>query len=226
MENFYAITINTLGDLWAKFLLVVPNIIVAIVVFLIGLLVAVLVAKIVEKLFKFLLIDKAFEGIGFDKIVGKTGLKLNSGKFLGEIIKWLIIIVFLIAAADILNLQGVSEFLGNVVLYIPNIIVAALILLVGTIFAHFAERLVIRSLKAAQYESYVFIAGIAKWAIFIFAILAALVQLRVAPEMMQILFTGIIAMLTIAGGLAFGLGGQDTAHEILEKLKKDFKKGK
>jgi len=224
MDNFYTITISTLGDLWSKFLLVVPNVLLAIVVFLIGLFIASLIAKLIERIFKALFIDRLLEKMGLAKATEKAGLKLNSGKFVGEIIKWLIILVFLVAVADMLNLNGLSEFLNSIVLYIPNIVIAVLIVFAATVFAYFVERLITRSLKAASYDHYGFVAGMAKWAIFIFAILAALVQLRVAPEMIQVLFTGIIAMIAIAGGLAFGLGGQDVAKDILDKIKKDFKK--
>lgn len=222
--DFYTITVSTLGDLWARFLLVAPNILLAILVFLIGLLIATLVARLIERLFRALLIDKLLNKLSLDKTVSKTGLKLNSGKFVGEIVRWLVILVFLVAVADMLNLAGISEFLNRIILYIPNIIVAVIILIIATILAYFVERLILRSLQAAKYEGYAFVAGIAKWAILVFALLAALIQLRVAPEIIQVLFTGMVAMFTIAGGLAFGLGGQDFAKDLLEKLRKDFKK--
>ena len=224
MGNFYTITVSTLGELWSKFLLVVPNVVLAVIVFIIGLLIAAFAAKLIRRVFKILLIDKLLGKIGLGRATDKAGLKLNSGKFIGEIVRWFIVLVFLIAVADMLNLVGLSEFLNNIVLYTPNIFAAVLIVFVATVFAYFVERLIMRSLKAAKYEHYGFVAGIAKWAIFIFAILAALVQLRVAPEMIQVFFTGIVAMITIAGGLAFGLGGQDFAKDVLDKIKKDFKR--
>jgi small-conductance mechanosensitive channel len=226
MGDFYIITINTLLNLWQKFLAVAPKIVVAIVVFLIGLLIAAILARLIRRIFEALLVDKFLGKFGLTKATNKAGLKLNSGKFLGELIRWLVIIVFLMALADMLNLTGLSEFLGSVVLYIPNIVIAVLILFSGTVFAYFIERLVSRSLKVAGYDHYSFISGIAKWSIIIFAILAALSQLGVAQEMVEILFTGIVAMITIAGGLALGLGGQDVAKDILEKVKKDFQERK
>lgn len=222
--NFYQITLGGLQDIWERFLLILPNIIGAIIVFLIGVLIAVILGKAVEKLFKVLVIDKFLSKLGAEKAAKKAGLSFNSGKLVGGIIRWFIIIVFLWAAVDILNLAGVSEFLKSIVLYLPNIVAAVLILIAGAIIAYFVERAVTTSLKAASKDDYIFVSGVAKWAVLIFAILAALNQLGIAPEIIQTLFMGIVVMIAIAGGLAFGLGGKDLAHEILEKLKKDFKK--
>jgi len=226
MENFYTITIETLGNLWAEFLLVVPSVLLAIIVFLVGLAIAVLVARLIERVFKFLLIDRLLGKLGLEGGLKKFGFKLNSGKLIGGIVKWFVIIVFLVAVADMLNLEGVSEFLTRIVFYIPNIVAAVVIIFAATILAYFVERVIVRSIKAAGYGEHGFVAGIAKWSILIFAVLAALTQLGVVPDMIKILFTGLITMLAIAGGLAFGLGGQDLAGEILDKVKKDFRKRK
>ena len=222
--NFYQVTLSSLQDIWEKFLLALPNIIAAIIVFLIGILVAVILERAVEKIFKVLVIDKTLSKLGIEKAAKKAGVRVNSGRLVGGLVKWFIIIVFLWAAVDILNLAGVSEFLKGIALYIPNIVAAVLILIAGAIIAYFVERTVTTSLRAASKEHYVFVSGVAKWAVLIFAILAALNQLGIAPEIIQTLFMGIVVMLAIAGGLAFGLGGKDLAHEILEKVKRDFKK--
>ncbi|MEA2113739.1 MAG: hypothetical protein U9P63_03760, partial [Patescibacteria group bacterium] len=150
-----------------------------------------------------------------------ANLKLDSGKFIGELVRWFFIVVFMMAATDILGLSQVTDFLKQVILYIPQLMVAVLILLAAILIANFLEKLVKASVEAAGLKSANFLASVTKWAILIFAILAALLQLGVVPALIQTIFTGIVAALVISAGLAFGLGGKEMAVQILSKLKKD-----
>src|SRR3989344_3389961 len=104
-----------------------PRLIAAIIVFLVGWLVAILIAKLVYHIVRVIQIDRALEGVGFKKVWERSGFKLNTPLFFGELVKWVFIIVFLLSAANILGLTEVSQFLNTVVLYIPNVIVAAII---------------------------------------------------------------------------------------------------
>ena len=116
-----------------------------------------------------------------------------------------------------------NTFLRDVVLlYLPNVIVAALMLLAAALVADALQKIVLSSAKAASLGSASFLGGVTKWAIWVFAILAALYQLGVAGPFVQTLFTGFIAMLSIAGGLAFGLGGKEAAARFVEKLRGDI----
>ena len=99
---------------------------------------------------------------------------------------------------------------------------AALILAVGAIVAHTISGIVAGGARAASVPSAKFAGGVAKWAVWIFAILAALSQLGIAGAFAQTLFTGLVAMLALAGGLAFGLGGKESAARYLESLRKDI----
>ena len=130
-----------------------------------------------------------------------------------------------LAAADILRLAQISEFLRSVLSYFPNVIVAVVIVTIGVLVGNFVHKLVLGAGRAAKLPSVPAIATFARWAIVIFAALAALVQLQVAGALIQILFTGIIAMLAIAGGLAFGLGGKEHAKEILDQVKRSTMPG-
>jgi len=104
------------------------------------------------------------------------------------------------------------------------VIVAVLILFVAALVAEAAERLIAGSARAASIQTAGFIGKIARYAIWIFALLAALDQLNVAPAFMQTLFTGIVIAVALAVGLAFGLGGQKTAERYLERLSDEMKK--
>jgi small-conductance mechanosensitive channel len=206
-------------DLWMGVVSFVPNLVVAIIIFLAGWFLAAFLGKVIAQAIKAVKLDKALQATGLEKTLENAGFKLDSGAFLGGLVKWFVIIVVLVATLQVLGLTQVNEFLSGVVLsYLPNVIVAALILIVATILADAVQKIVSGSAKAAGVTSSGFLGAVAKWAIWIFAILAALYQLGVAGVFAQTLFTGIIAMLVIAGGLSFGLGGKEMAAKALDKM--------
>ena len=200
----------------------VPTLIVAILVILLGWIVAVALAKVVEQVVKSIKLDKVLTSAGLDTVVAKTGFKLDSGAFLGSLVKWFTVVVFLITTFDILGLTQVNNFLsGVVVAYIPQVIAAVLILLIAVVIADALQRTVVASARAADLSAANFLGSITKWSIWIFAVLAALVQLGIGSIFIQTLFTGVVVALSIAFGLAFGLGGRDAAAQAIEKMKKE-----
>jgi len=221
VQTWTEIVTASLQTLWSGFIGFLPNLLGAIIVFIIGWLIASVLGKLTIQIIRLLRIDNILEKIGFKKSIERANLKLDSGKFLGEIVKWFFIIVFLMAATDILNMSQVTEFLRQILLYIPHLIVAILILLAAVLIANFLQKLVKASVEAAGLKSANFLATVTKWAILVFAILAALLQLGIVPSLIQTIFTGVVAALVISTGLAFGLGGRDLATQILNKIKKD-----
>lgn len=221
VQTWAEVVTSSLQTLWSGFINFLPNLLGAVIVFIIGWLIAVVLGKLAAQIIRALRIDQILEKMGFKKSLEKANLKLNSGKFIGELVKWFFIIVFLMAATDILNLPQVTEFLKRILFYIPHLIVAVLILLAAVLIANFLQKLVKASVEAAGLKSANFLSAITKWAILIFAVLAALLQLGIIPSLIQTIFTGLIAALAISIGLAFGLGGKDLAAQILSKLRKD-----
>ena len=197
----------------------VPNLVVAIIIFIVGWLIGVGVGRVVEQIVDALRVDQALKATGLEKTLSRAGFGLSSGKFLGALVKWFFIIVFLVASLDVLHLTTVNLFLSDVVLgYLPQVIVAVLILLVAAVIADSVRRLVEGSAKAAQLHAAGFLGKVAQYAIWIFAILAALAQLNVATGFVQTLFTGVVIAVSLALGLAFGLGGQKAAECYIDKL--------
>ncbi|HLC89408.1 MAG TPA: hypothetical protein VJG65_00430 [Patescibacteria group bacterium] len=211
---------QTFREIWFKFVDLVPSILGAIIVFIVGLFIAEGLGRLVANLLKKVYLDKAVEATGLKKILDKIGFRLEISKALGLLVTWFLYAVVLVGAADILGLGQISEFLTQVVLYIPNVIIAVVILIVGIIVSNFVQTLVTETALATKIEAADFLANVAKWAILIFTVMAALIQLRVATELIQILFTGLVLMIALAGGIAFGLGGKDRAEKIIDKLLK------
>lgn len=218
VENWGEVFTQSLQGIWFGIASFVPTLVIAIIIFAIGWVLAALIEKLVEGLFKTFKVDAALKSAGFEDVVDRSGYKLNSGKFVGSLVKWFVIVVFLIASFDILGLSQVNSFLKDVVLsYLPQVIVAVLVLMVAVMIADAVQKIVIASARAAHVKSASLLGAIAKWAIWIFAILTALFHLGIAPGLIQTLFMGIVVAAALAVGLSFGLGGKEVAAKMLEK---------
>jgi len=221
--NWGDVLVASFQDLWIGVIGFLPKFIVAIVIFIIGWIIAVALGKLISQFVRILKVDKLFQVLGAEGPLSRAGFRLDTGAFLGGLVRWFLIVVFLVASLDVLELSQVNIFLREVVLgYLPNVIVAAFILVVAAFVADFMHKIVVGSAKAAGVPSTHLLGGIAKWAIWIFAILAALYQLGIAGVFAQTLFTGFVAMLAIAGGVAFGVGGKDAAARYIERLRRDI----
>jgi hypothetical protein len=216
-----AITTSLIG-LWERFVNFLPSLVGAVLVFVAGWIVAVALGKVVEHIVKMVKVDDVMEKAGTKARFEKAGVKLDVAKFLGGLVKWFLILVFLMAATDILQLKQVTTFLNSIVLYLPNVVVAAVILAVAFLVASFVYSVVKGSSRVAGIVSATLLATIAKWAIVIFGFLAALIQLGIAASLINTLFIGFVAMLALAGGLAFGLGGKEEAASILKKVRQEI----
>lgn len=223
IQTWANVLTGSFQNLWYGIVSYIPNIIVAVIIFVVGWLVGAALAKVVEQVLKSLKLDNALKNTGLNDVVERAGFSMNSGMFLGMLVKWFVIIGFLVASLDVLGLNQVNAFLKDVVLsYLPQVIVAVLFILVGAIVAEVAKDIVSGAARAAEVKSAGFAGSVAKWAIWIFAILAALDQLQVASGFIQTLFTGIVVAISLALGLAFGLGGQEAAARYIEKVKSDI----
>jgi small-conductance mechanosensitive channel len=202
----------------------IPNLIVAIVIVLIGWGIGWAICKAVESLFRTIKLDEALRKAGFENIVHRAGLRLNSGKFIGKIIEIFIVVAFLIAAFNVLGLTQVTAFLTQVVLgFLPQLIIAVLILLVGAVVGDALGRIVTASAKTANLSSANALGKVAKWSVWVFAILVALSQMGIAGSFIQTMFTGFVVALSLALGLSFGLGGQSAAADVINKVRDEVK---
>lgn len=206
-------------NLWLDFAGFLPNLVGALVVFVVGLLIASGLGFVVEKIFQVARLDAFLSRLGLNKYVERAGLNLRGAYFLGRLVYWFVVLAFLLAVSDILSLFALSDFLRSVLGYLPNVAVAVLIMLAAFVLANFAKKTVIVSVKGAKLHHSHFLGALSWWTIVVFGLLTALNQLRIAPDVLNSLVTGFVAMLALAGGLAFGLGGREYAAHLLSKLK-------
>lgn len=217
IENWGDVFARSLQGVWYGVASFVPNLVIALIIFAIGWVLAALIEKLVEAVFKSLKVDAALKSAGLEDVVKRAGHNLNSGLFVGSLVKWFVIVVFLIASFDVLGLTQVTSFLRDVVGYLPSVIIAVLILMVAVIIANAMQKIVVASARAAHVVNAELLGRITKWAIWIFAVLTALITLGIAPGLIQMILTAVFAGAALALGLAFGLGGKDAAQKILEK---------
>jgi len=223
LQNLSLVFSDSLLGLWYGFINFVPSLLLAIILFIIGWVVGSIVGKAIAQVISALKIDKLFESAGIEEVMDRMGMKLNIGKFFGAIVKWFIIIVFLMASLQIVGLTQVNDFLRTAVLYyLPKVVIAAIVLIIATVIADVMKKLVVASAKAAKITSANMLGSITNYAIWGFAFIIALSELGIASAFMQILFTGVVVMLAIAGGLAFGLGGKEAAARAIENISKDM----
>lgn len=201
----------------------IPGLFFAIVIFIIGWFIGILFGKFANQIIRTLRVDNALRGAGIEEVLRRGGFALDSGKFLGSLVEWFTIIVFLVASLDVLGLSEVNMFLQQEVLqYLPKVIIAVFVLLVSAVIAETMQRIVVGGAQAADVRHANFLGKVTRWSIWIFAIMMALFELGVAQAMIQMLFTGFVVAFALAVGLAFGLGGQDAAAKYLAHLTSEF----
>jgi hypothetical protein len=225
VSDWYSTTIEGLQNFWKSILAFFPNLIGAIIVFLIGWAISVGIGKLISTLLQKLRIDRLLQAKGLKEALEKAEIKVKPSEFIGAICKWILIIVFLMAAVDILGWTGFRDVLRGVINYLPNVLVAVLIFVVMVIVADIVEKLVIGVAGGMKVKYATFAGAISKWAIWVFGVLAILQQLKFQAanwifDLIKIAFLGFVVMLAIA----FGLGGKEIAAEILGDLRKKFKK--
>ena len=220
VQSWADVVATSLQSVWYGVIAFIPNVIGALIVFTIGLAAAASLGALVEKIFEALKFDTMLGKLGLQPYFERAGLRLHGARFLGQVVNWFLVIVFLLAASEILSKgNAFSGFLRDVIAYIPNIIVAAAVMLAAVVLGNFVRRVVVASVMGAKLHAAHFLGTLTWWAVVVFGLLTALVQLNVAPAIINSLLTGFIAMLALAGGLAFGLGGKEYATHLLGKLR-------
>ncbi len=222
LQSWTEVTVKSFQSLWEGFISFLPTLIGALIVFFVGWAVAIGLQKLFVQILRALRLDPALEKMGAGKFFEQAGIKMDFAGWIGAFVKWFLVFVFLMAATDILGLRDVSSFLRSVVSYIPNLVVAVIILSLTFWLANVLRRIVRASVAASNIKAASFISTVIYWVVLIFGIFATLVQLGIAFALLQTVITGLVAMLAIAGGLAFGLGGKEIAASLLNRLRKEI----
>ncbi|OGJ00274.1 hypothetical protein A3I90_00720, partial [Candidatus Nomurabacteria bacterium RIFCSPLOWO2_02_FULL_41_9] len=165
----------SLQDLWFGFVMFAPKLVVAVALFILGWFLGSVVARALEQVFMALKVDKLFTSIGADDFFRKAGMNLNTGHFVGQVVKWFVIIVFLLPSLNLVGLESIGFFLRDVVLgYLPKVVVAAFVLIIATFLAEALAKAVSASARTVNLSSANMLGAIAKYAVWVFAFIIAL----------------------------------------------------
>jgi len=200
-----------------------PQFFLSMLVFLIGFFVSKWVGNIVTRFLEKTRINQAAKRIGWEEALSKIDTKLNLPKIFGGAVTLFLIILFLVASTEILGLVQFSQALRDVLSYFPNIFVACLIFILAIFLTDFSQKIVVASLEKEKITYSRLVGRISQWAIWILAILAILYQLKIVPTLISTIFIGVVALIVITFGIAFGLGGKDLAAKILKELEEKIK---
>ncbi|MBU1015416.1 hypothetical protein KKI17_03225 [Patescibacteria group bacterium] len=225
---WYNVTLEGLLRLWQGFLGFIPALVGAFLILLVGWIISVGVGKLVADVLKRLRFNQIFERGTWKDALERAELQTDPAGFIGGIFKWVLMIVFLLAAVDVLGLEGFGAWLTNDVLgYLPNVLAAALIIVVAAIIADIAEKVVRAAVEGMQAGYGSLAGGVVKWFIWTFAIFSALLQLNIAVLPIRVLIETFVQAMgygaALAFAIAFGLGGKDVAAEVLQGLKRRFR---
>ncbi len=225
LSDWLDITIESLKGVWEGFIDFMPRLIGALILFIIGWIISVAIGKLIAEVLRKIKFNRIFEKGGWKSALEKAEIKVDASGFIGSIIKWVLMIVFLAASIEILGFVQLTRFLRDVLNYLPNVVVAAFIFVIAVIIADILEKVVRASVEGIKVGYGSVVGVIVKWSIWIFAILAILSQLKIEAagwivNLINIAFIGIVAMMAIA----FGLGGKEVAAEILQNVKNKFRR--
>jgi hypothetical protein len=201
----------------------VPKVIAAGVLVVIGMLFGAAVGKVVQQIVAIIKADEWLAKAGVARFVERAGYQLDAGEFFGWLAKIFFVIIFLMVAFEVLGLSEVNAFLNQVLAYIPRVVVAAIILLIASIAADLLGGVIAGTTKALGSHVAHLLGSVTRWSIWMFAGIMGLSELGIAPQYMYTLFAGLVAMLALAGGLAFGLGGKDAAAETIRGIREDIR---
>jgi len=224
--DFELALVSAFLGVWQSILIYIPLILVAVIVFVLGWIVARGLQEVVEKLVSWTKLDNVLSKTGLKVFLDRAGFRLHSGHFLGLFVKWFVILATLMTTADILRLDAVSLAVSSLLAYLPKVVAAAVILVLTILFANFLQRVVKGTIMGANLKAGSFVGAVVKWSVFIIGFLTALEQLRIETTVLSgtlgTVLLGLVFMVAIAGGLAFGLAGKDYAHDLLGKLRDEI----
>ena len=218
VTNFFEAVMVSLAAALTTLLAFIPALIGAVILLIIGWILSGIAARLVTGLLQRVGFEAAANRIGVNDFVHRTGARsLTASGLMGELVKWFIRLIFIEAAAQAVHLQAVTQVINQVILFIPNLVVAIVVLMVGVLIARFVAGLVRGSASEAGLGNPNLLAKVAEYAIIAFAVIIAVNQVGIASTLVNTLFMAFVGAIALAVGLAFGLGGRDVAGQMTQR---------
>jgi hypothetical protein len=214
--SFTDTLVGSFRDAFSMVVSAIPRILGFIIIVAIGWFVSTLLARAVVGLLRAIRFDELMQRSGLADFVAKMGAGIDSAGLVAAIVKWIVRLVVLLVAFDALGLPAVSDVMRQLLLWLPDLVVAIFVLFIGGIAARALGNVVRGATAESGFANPETLANVARTSVWAFAIVVAINQLGIATNLINTLFTGFVGALAIALGLAFGLGGRDLASRTLE----------
>jgi len=212
------------GNTLSQSLTFIPNLVGALLVFVLGIILGNWSRTLIIKGLQFVKFDSLVKDSKIKEFLKKAEINQKVEEIFGTLIKWIIVLIFFIAATNIIGLTTVSQLLSGILAYIPNVISAVIVLSIGILLAGVVESLVKGALASVDLKTSRLMGKIASYTIASIATLAAFSELKIAENFVNILFIGFVSMLALGFGLAIGLGAKDLVSRVLSEWHTDLQK--
>src|SRR5919205_2548552 len=203
--------VESLRNALDVFLSYIPQLLGAIVILIVGYIIAKILQAVVSRVLKGVGFDNWMERGGIKQFLDRAQTRETPATVLGKLVFWFVFIIVITMAADALGIRQVSQVLSQLIAYIPSIIAAILILVLAALLANFLASIV-RGATGSDV-----LASIARYAIIVYAVFAALTQLGIAVQLTANTFLILLGAVALATGIAFGIGGREIARDVLER---------
>lgn len=217
MEDFLNLILDPLRDLFLKFKMFVPNFLAMLVILFIGILLALLIKRLLSKFLVAINFDSWSDRMGFTKLMRKGDLWHKPSTILVALVFWLLVIVTLMSSLNALHILAIDHLVDQFFSYIPRVLSAAIILIVGYLLSGFFSRAVLIAAANSGFHYAKFLAEAIHTLLIVLILAMVMEQLQIAPGIVLAAFTIIFGGIVITLSIAFGVGGIDTARRIIEK---------
>lgn len=221
--NIFVASFNAIIGQLADFL---PKLLVALVLLFFGWIIAKLVRSGVRRLLALAHFDQLAEKTGVEEFLKHGDMHITLASIISEVSYWLVLLIVLVTVSSSLGLTAVADLFNRVALYLPNIIVAVLIIIFGTLLARFINRMVFAWLSNLGVDGALTISTIAEYGVQVFAVFVALEQLAIGTQLLTTAFAILFGAICLALALAFGLGGREWAARAIERWSSNQKNNK
>lgn len=218
MKNQLDIFLTSLASFWTQLASFVPQLLAAILLLFLGWLLAKIARTGILRLLKLLNFERVTEKSGLEAFLKQAELDVSVATMLGNLVYWLIILIMIVFVANSLGLHSVADLFNKVVLYIPNVIVAILVLVFGTILARFLNRIVFAWLNNVGFAGALTVSTFSEYSMMVFVFFVAMEQLQIASGLLTAAFIIAFGAVGLAFAIAFGLGAKDWASEVINNL--------
>jgi len=218
MNEFLNLMVVSLETFWLQLAAYLPRVLAAVVLLLAGWMVAKVLRRAVIRFLKMVRLDVAAEKAGIEDFLLQGGVRYTAVTLVAGLVYWLVLLTVFLAVLNSLGLQSAAELFNRVILYLPNVLVATLVLLFGSLLGRIVQSVSFTYLNNIGVEGASFMSHAAQWAIIIFVVSIALEQLSIGGAILVSAFQIFFGAVCLALALAFGLGGRRWAAHILDQI--------